>query len=223
VRAKYPDAKLLVTGFGAYREGFELLISALSDGDLVTARWIAAGGRAFEGGEAKPLRLVTEFFDSLDASPEKRDEYIAAAQGMRESIIRVGRLEHDLLVDITPAADCQIVPSTFPEAFGMVAAEAAACGVPPISAEHSGLAEVTKLLQDRLSGASASLLSFRLTASAIEQLTDRIRTVLALSSDQRAELSARLVQTADESFSWSRVASELLEATQGETDSLRRP
>ena len=38
------------------------------------------------------------------------------------------------------------MPSTFPESFGMVAAEAAACGALPISAAHSGLAEVSRVL-----------------------------------------------------------------------------
>ncbi|MGH2906179.1 MAG: glycosyltransferase, partial [Solirubrobacterales bacterium] len=52
VRQKHPDARLAITGFGAYREGLELLLSALSDGDLTSAKWIAAGGRAFEGGPA---------------------------------------------------------------------------------------------------------------------------------------------------------------------------
>ena len=36
----------------------------------------------------------------------------------------------------------RVVPSIFPEAFGMVAAEAASAGVPPLVADHSGLAEV---------------------------------------------------------------------------------
>ena len=34
------------------------------------------------------------------------------------------------------------MPSTFPEAFGMVAVEAAACGALPVSAGHSGMREV---------------------------------------------------------------------------------
>lgn len=221
VRKDFPDAKLLITGFGAYREGLELLISALSDGDLVTARWIAQGGRAFEGGEPGPLKFIAAFFDELE--DEKAEAYLETARGMRDSIVFVGRLEHDLLADLTPAADCQVVPSTFPEAFGMVAAEAAACGVPPISAEHSGLAEVTNLLQVKLSGASAALLSFRLTTQVVEHLADRITGALALSGDQRAELSARLVQTAEESFSWAGVARELLDAAQGNVKSLRRP
>lgn len=221
VRQQHPDAKLLVTGFGAYREGLELLISALSDGDLVTARWIAQGGRAFEGGEPGPLKFVAAYLDGLDE--ESCEAYVEAARGMRDSIVFTGRLEHDILADITPAADCQIVPSTFPEAFGMVAAEAAACGVPPISADHSGLAEVTTQLQAKLSGASASLLSFTLTASAVEHLAGRIRATLSLGADERAELSARLVQTAEESFSWAGVARELIDAAQGNTKSLRRP
>ncbi len=221
VRMKHPDAKLLVTGFGGYREGFELLVRALSDGDLVTARWIAEGGRAFERGPAGPLEYVISLFDSMDEVA--RGEYLAAAEGMSDSIIRLGRLEHDLISAITPAADCQLVPSTFPEAFGMVAAEAAACGVPPISADHSGLAEVTRQLQDPLSGASAALLSFRLGATAVEQLASRINSTLALSVDQRQELSARLVHTAGEHFSWAGVARELVSAATGDTADLRLP
>ena len=45
-----------------------------------------------------------------------------------------GRLEHDDLPDLLPACEAQVMPSTFPEAFGMVAAEAAACGALPLSA-----------------------------------------------------------------------------------------
>lgn len=223
VRKNHPDARLLVTGFGAYREGLEMLISALSDGDLVTARWIAQGGRAFEADEPAPLKLVLDLLDSLEKDEDAREAYVEAAKGMRDSITFVGRLEHEFLTGVIPAAACQIVPSTFPEAFGMVAAEAAACGVPPISADHSGLAEVTSKLQSNLSGASASLLSFSTTEAPVEQLATRISAALALSPDQRAELSARLVQTADESFSWAGVARDLLAAAQGKTDSLRRP
>ncbi|MBJ7458456.1 MAG: glycosyltransferase family 4 protein [Thermoleophilaceae bacterium] len=223
VRRDCPDARLLVTGFGAYREGLEMLIAALSEGDLVTARWIASGGRAFEGGEAGPLTFVTGLLDSLDEDEDARAQYLEAARGMRDSITFVGRLEHDLLTGVIPVADCQVVPSTFPEAYGMVAAEAAACGVPPISAEHSGLEEVTAQLRENLSGASGALLSFPLSPAAVELLADRVRGALTLSTDQYAELSARLVQTADKSFSWARVARELAAAAEGQTQSLRRP
>ena len=39
------------------------------------------------------------------------------------------------------------MPSIFPEAFGMVAAEAAAAGSPPLVARHSGLEEIAEGLE----------------------------------------------------------------------------
>jgi glycosyltransferase involved in cell wall biosynthesis len=221
VLEQHPDAKLLVVGFGSYREGLELLIDALASGDMVAARWLAQGGRALEGAEPAPLTILEGFFDRLEG--EKLESYLAAAARLRESLIFTGRLEHDLLAPLTPAANCQIVPSTFPEAFGMVAAEAAACGVPPICADHSGLAEVTATLQERLSGVAGSVLSFRLSPTSVEQIASRIHTAFTFSSDQKVELASRLVQTAGERFSWSGVAGELIAAGSGQTSSLRRP
>ena len=61
---------------------------------------------------------------------------------MAERVAWAGRLDHAELADLLPAAEAMAVPSTFPEAFGMVAAEAAACGALPVVAAHSGLAEV---------------------------------------------------------------------------------
>ena len=58
-----------------------------------------------------------------------------------------GPLEHRHLVHLLPLADVTVVPSIFPEAFGMVAAEAAAAGSPPLVARHSGLAEVAAGLE----------------------------------------------------------------------------
>ena len=49
---------------------------------------------------------------------------------------------------LLPLADVTVVPSIFPEAFGMVAAEAAAAGSPPLVARHSGLAEVAAGLEE---------------------------------------------------------------------------
>ena len=55
-----------------------------------------------------------------------------------------GPLEHRHLVHLLPLADFTVVPSIFPEAFGMVAAEAAAAGSPPLVARHSGLEEIAE-------------------------------------------------------------------------------
>jgi glycosyltransferase involved in cell wall biosynthesis len=51
-----PDAKLVVVGFGAYREGFERLLRALAEGDLDAARALAREGRGAEGGPPRRCR-----------------------------------------------------------------------------------------------------------------------------------------------------------------------
>ena len=127
VLARVPEARLVVVGFGAYREGFERLLAALAAGDLDAARALAAEGRGAEGGPAAPLRHLTAFLDTVD------EDYLRAAARLPEQVVLAGRLEHDELVGLLPACEAQVVPSTFPEAFGMVAAEAAACGVLPVS------------------------------------------------------------------------------------------
>ena len=58
------------------------------------------------------------------------------------------------------SATSRSVPSIFPEAFGMVAAEAAAAGVLPVVSAHSGLAEVAAGIGEEVGPEAAALLSF---------------------------------------------------------------
>ena len=91
-----------------------------------------------------------------------------------------GRLEHDDLPDLLPACEAQVMPSTFPEAFGMVAAEAAACGALPLSAGHSGMAEVTATLAPALEPQLRPLLSFDVGPQAVEQIAAKLIAWLTL-------------------------------------------
>ena len=79
---------------------------------------------------------------------------------MTDRIAWAGRLDHAELADLLPAAEAMVVPSTFPEAFGMVAAEAAACGALPVVAAHSGLAEVARTLAAAVPARRAPWLTF---------------------------------------------------------------
>ncbi len=90
------------------------------------------------------MRHLLAFFDGLQGA--ERAGYLDAAQSLPERVLLTGRLDHDELSEVLPACEAVVVPSTFPEAFGMVAAEAAACGALPVSAAHSGLAEVSGTL-----------------------------------------------------------------------------
>src|SRR3954449_2537284 len=61
-----PEARLVVVGFGTYREGIEQLAHALRDGDLGAAREIARRGRELEGGPPGELRYLRTFLDRVE-------------------------------------------------------------------------------------------------------------------------------------------------------------
>jgi glycosyltransferase involved in cell wall biosynthesis len=123
-------ARLLVIGYGTFREGLEALTLALSTGNRRVVELLLEGGRLFEGGTPSAM----EHFKVTDA-------LLRDAEGMAARIEFVGPLYHAELARVLPAAEVAAVPSIFPETFGLVAAEAAASSVPPFVADHSGLRE----------------------------------------------------------------------------------
>jgi glycosyltransferase involved in cell wall biosynthesis len=220
VLARVPEARLVVVGFGAYREGLEALQAALAAGDLDRVASIAERGRELEGGPRGPLRHLLAFLRSDVAASEA---YRAAAARLGETVAWCGRLEHDELAELLPACEAQVVPSTFPEAFGMVAAEAAACGVLPVSAGHSGLAEVSRTLAEAVGAEAAPLLSFPVDDGAVEAIADRLVGWLEAGEDVRSATRSALVETARERFSWDGVARGVLAAAQGRLADLAPP
>jgi glycosyltransferase involved in cell wall biosynthesis len=124
-----------------------------------------------------------------------------------------GPLEHRHLVHLLQLADVTVVPSIFPEAFGMVAAEAAAAGSPPLVARHSGLAEIAQGLEAEYPAEHRHLASFA-TGDAAD-LTAKLAELLALPSEARAELSAAARRAAVERWSWTSIAARLLEPIGG--------
>ena len=214
VRARVPDARLLVVGFGAFRDGLRSLAAALASGDLDAARSLRS-----ESGDELPW--LAAFLDGL--RPEARERYAAAAVGMEASVAWTGRLEHDELADVLPAAEAMVVPSTFPESFGMVAAEAAACGALPVVAGHSGLAEVARTLAGAVPEAARPWLTFDVGASAVPELVAALTGWLEAPSDVRAATREAMVAATRERYSWDGVARTVLAAARGELDGLPEP
>ena len=122
-----------------------------------------------------------------------------------------GPLEHRHLRHLLALADACVVPSIFPEAFGMVAAEAASAGCPPLVARHSGLAEVAAGLELAYPPNSSDLASF-VTGDA-HDLRRRLAALLALSSDDRTATRAAARAVVVERWSWAGVAQRLLDAS----------
>jgi glycosyltransferase involved in cell wall biosynthesis len=126
-----------------------------------------------------------------------------------ERVLFTGALEHRHLVHLLPLADVSVVPSIFPEAFGMVAAEAASAGVPPIVADHSGLAEVAAGIAAEYPADARRLTSF--PSGDADALAERLRTLLALPAAERKALGLAARGAVERNWSWTRVAERLLE------------
>ena len=222
VLAAQPAARLVVVGFGAYRAGLERLVDALAAGDLAAARELAFAGRQVEdpARPAVPLGHLLAFLESLRGPA--REDFLRAAAALHETVVFTGRLEHDELAELLPACSALVVPSTFPEAFGMVAAEAAACGALPVSAAHSGLAEVSRELA-RAVPAAADWLSFPIDDHAVEAIAQRLRGWLDAPEDLRASARTDLVGAVRARWSWERVAEGVLAAARGELAALAAP
>ncbi len=208
VLERVPNAKLVVVGFGADRELLEQLLDALAAGELDKAEAIA-------------LPHLLAFLRSLDG--DARVRYLRSAHGLSERVVFTGRLDHGELADLLPACEAMVVPSTFPEAFGMVAAEAAACGALPISAAHSGLAEVSAALARAVPEAVAPWLSFPVDDAAVAALAERIVAWLGVDPAVRERTRRGLVSTVRQRWSWEGVARGAIAAARGELDGLATP
>jgi glycosyltransferase involved in cell wall biosynthesis len=165
-----------------YNKGVHVLLEALRD---VDARAVIVG--------------FGDYRDALERAAEPR------------RTLFTGPLEHRHLTGLLPLADVCVVPSIFPEAFGMVAAEAAAAGTPPLVARHSGLAEVAEGLEAEYPDGLRDLASFR-TGDAVE-LADKLRRLLALAPDERAAVAEAARRAAVSRWSWASIGERLLAAT----------
>jgi glycosyltransferase involved in cell wall biosynthesis len=161
--------------------------------------------------ENKGVHLLLEALKGLDAKAVVVGfgDYRAELERIAgPNVLFSGALEHRHLVNLLPLADVAVTPSIFPEAFGMVAAEAAAAGVPPLVALHSGLADIAAGLEREYPHDRRELVSF--TNGDVGDLHAKLEALLALSESQRELLGEASRQAAESNWSWKTVAERLL-------------
>jgi len=189
-----PELQVTVVGDGPFAESLRRLWAALQAGDKELARDQLDGSDP----SLEHLRSWLERA-TLDDAYERR----AAAV----EVDFAGHMDHGPLSVVLPDFDVLVVPSVVPEAFGMVAAEAAACGVLPIVPAHSGIGEAGATLESELG--RPGLLSFD-PAQPVAGIARALERVLGLPEDERRALGEGAVAVARERWSWERVAGELL-------------
>ncbi|HVD49059.1 MAG TPA: glycosyltransferase family 4 protein [Gaiellaceae bacterium] len=160
----------------------------------------------------KGVHLLLEALRELDARAvivgfgDYREKLEAAAPART---LFTGPLEHRHLVHLLPLADATVVPSIFPEAFGMVAAEAAAAGSPPLVARHSGLEEIAEGLEAEYPPEHRHLTSF--TTGDAADLATKLRELLALPQAEHARIAAAARKAVEARWSWAGIAARLLQ------------
>jgi glycosyltransferase involved in cell wall biosynthesis len=188
--------RAVIVGFGDLDDDLRALWDAVQRGDSAGVARVARD--AYKG----PLEHVLD----LSASGVLVDDYFERARNV--ALEFTGRLDHGPLSRVLPSFDVLVVPSVLPEAFGMVAAEAAACGVLPVVPGHSGIGEAGTALERALD--HPGLLVYP-PGRPIEGIAARVSAILDLGQDERASLAARAVALAHERWAWSKVAASLLE------------
>jgi glycosyltransferase involved in cell wall biosynthesis len=164
--------------------------------------------------EEKGVGLLLEALERVDARAvvvgfgPQRAALEEAAEG--RPVLFTGPLEHRHLAHLWALADVSVTPSTFPEAFGMVAAEAAACGSPPLVARHSGLAEIAEGLEAEYPAAHRDLASF--AKGDVDDLAAKLAAILALPEEEHRLLGAAARRAAESNWSWERIATLILSA-----------
>ena len=190
-------ARLLVIGFGTFREGLEAITRALSTGDEKIVEQLAELGRLLEGGPAEPL----EHF-------EVSRELMGDAAGIEDQVEFIGPLRHEELTKLLPAAEVGVVPPIFPETFGLVAAEFAASGVVPLVADHSGLREAGEIIGRGLPfELHVSMHGFE------ENLARALTDYLKLPENERRRYSSTVRRNSVEHLSWETLAKQLVYTT----------
>jgi glycosyltransferase involved in cell wall biosynthesis len=188
-------ARLLVVGFGTFREGLQALVHALSTRDEKTVERLAELGRLLEGGPAEPL----EHF-------ELSEGLLRDAARMEDDVEFVGPLYHEDLAKLLPAGDVGVVPSIFPETFGLVAAEFAASGVVPFVADHSGLREAGEMIGRGLP------FDLRVRLDGFEEnLARALSDYLKLPEEERRRCGEVARRNSVEHLSWATLAEKLVE------------
>jgi glycosyltransferase involved in cell wall biosynthesis len=165
--------------------------------------------------ENKGVQLLIEVLRTLAARVvivgfgDFRRELEAFSEGLPGRTLFTGPLEHRHLVHLLPLADAAVVPSIFPEAFGMVAAEAAAAGCPPLVARHSGLAEVAAGLEAEYPERLRHLAAF--DTGSVDDLHAKLFELLSLPAADRDAIRAAARLAVEKRWSWPSIAARLLQ------------
>ncbi len=213
---KYPETTFIFSGFGPFRETAEVIINLLARNKLdVLIELVNKGsprvlGVSGDGGA--PLPFLKESLNKHRNEIQKALDSLGL--DIRERVVFTGIIKHDELKYLLPCADILAAPSVFPEAFGMVAVEAMACGVYPVLTYQSAFKEITDELCDELKTPGLKIEPVELGEDTIMKLHQNVVSYFELMEKDAASVSTLKQILRDivlKKYSWSETARKYLE------------
>lgn len=192
-----PDFELKLAGEGPLEPVLRRMIEMLAAGDIQ--------------GAAEHVRHMPEMgapdgwgavIPSLEAG--EAESYAAAARELPARVTFLGHLTHEEMAAAFAAGDVALMPSVFPEAYGLAVIEAAAAGAVPVATYQTGLRAPLDILARELE--DPGLLALRANGDLTRDLAAAVTRVLAHYSTKEFAHRQRLHETAVRGFSWERTA-----------------
>lgn len=128
---KRPEFKLEFAGGGPAEPALRQLITLLNQGNIREARDFSREAAEF-GTEGEWGSVIP------DMTPADEADYATAARGIASRITFLGHLNHDDMAAAFARADICLMPSVFPEAYGLCAIEGTSAGAVPVATYQTG-------------------------------------------------------------------------------------
>lgn len=211
-----PNSNFIIAGFGPFREPAEIILNCLATGNIDLLKKVVASNSLFHGDEGKQLPLINEILEKY--GNEIAADVKALSFDIRSKVTFTGILNHKQLVNLLPAMDVQIAPSVFPEAFGMVAIEAASCGVYPVLTYQSAFREIGDQIRELVDG-RVKINNVDLNENASANIAHNVIAYLnekdKMSVTQLSEFKDSLRKLVVDNYSWEGIAGKYLKTYLG--------
>ena len=192
-----PRFRVAVVGGGKFGEPLKQFVSAFESGQF---------DQAVDAIASESSEEMTSALKGFFQSGQPSEDYSKRAKEI--AVVFMGYLNHEELSQQLPEFEVMAVSSIVPEAFGMVAAEAAACGVLPVVPDHSGIGEVGAALEGALG--MPGFLTFD-SKDPIRSMAKTIEGVLQIPAAERSEMGRVVSKFTRENWAWEVVTRRLLE------------
>lgn len=206
-----PSTNFIFSGFGPFREVAELILNFMASNDFEGLKHELKNNDQFAGEDGAALPLIIEVLENHEV---ELAAVLSQLEGdIRDRVLFTGILNHAQLVNFLPAMDVLIAPSVFPEAFGMVAIEAAACGVYPVVTYQSAFSEIADQVRDLVGNQidiENVLLNSEASVSIAKNVTAYLRMKDQVSSSQLTQFKQALRKLVVDNYSWEGIANKYL-------------